>query len=204
MVWSVRLAGVAAAFAAAPLMAGQAAPAPASAAPAVSYNSAGLDGLRDAEARADLIWQMRAALNVAALQCQFSPFLATVPTYNALLRQHSDELAHAFKTMNSYFVRMQGPRIGPRGFDTYATRTNQGWATFDAQLNFCEVAAMVGRRALAVPKGEFGQFAAAEMPLLKESLKAHWNTPLRIASYSYAPMSELPDPCAGKNARRCR
>lgn len=169
--------------------------------PAV-LNTPGLNGLRAAEARADLIWQMRAALNVAALQCQFSPFLATVPTYNALLRHHSDELASAFKTMNAYFTRLQGPRAGPRGFDTYATRTNQGWATFDAQFSFCEAAAMVGRRALSVPKGDFGRFAESEIPLMRASLNGRWTTPLMTPSYHYVTVMHVPDPCA--NRRRCR
>jgi hypothetical protein len=34
------------------------------------------------EQEAHALWSLRAALNVAALQCQFSPFLATVRNYN--------------------------------------------------------------------------------------------------------------------------
>ncbi len=137
---------------------------------AQSVASAPLPSLTPKEVIADNVWTLRAGLNVAALQCQFSPFLATVPTYNALLRQHSDELADSFKSMTGYFVRRQGPRVGQRAFDTYATRTNQSWATFDAQYSFCNAAAMVGRRALAVPKGKFGEFAAAELDELRKSL----------------------------------
>jgi hypothetical protein len=130
-----------------------------------------LVGLNDREAKAEAVWALRAGLNVAALQCQFSPFLMTVPTYNALLRQHSDEMAAAFKTMTGYFLRtIKGTRAGERAFDTYATRTNQSWATFDAQYEFCDAAAMVGRRALFVPKGDFARFAAVELPALRASL----------------------------------
>lgn len=129
-----------------------------------------LPGLNVKEERADRIWRLRAGLNVAALQCQFSPFLATVPTYNALLRQHSDEMADSFKTMTGYFVRSKGPRVGQRAFDSYATRTNQSWATFDAQYSFCNAAAMVGRRALSVPKGKLGDFAESELGTFRESL----------------------------------
>lgn len=139
--------------------------------------SAPLPGLNSKEELADKIWTLRAGLNVAALQCQFSPFLAAVPTYNALLRQHSDELADSFKTMTGYFVRSQGPKVGQRAFDTYATRTNQSWATFDAQYSFCNAAAMVGRRALGVPKGKFGEFAQTELAMLRESLKVNLDAP---------------------------
>lgn len=129
-----------------------------------------LPGMNAKEQRANNVWIYRSGLNVAALQCQFSPFLATVPTYNALLRQHSDEMADAFKQITGYFVRSKGQRVGQRAFDTYATRANQRWATFDAQIQFCNAAAMSGRRALYVPKGQFGEFATNELERMRESL----------------------------------
>ena len=119
---------------------------------------------------ADKVWTLRAGLNVAALQCQFSRFLATVPIYNALLQQHSGEFSDSFKTLTGYFVRHGGPRAGQRAFDTYATRTSQSWATFDAQLSFCAAAAALGRRALMVPKGKLAEFASAELAKFRTSL----------------------------------
>jgi hypothetical protein len=160
--------------------------------------------LNPAERTADAVWTMRAGLNVAALQCQFSPFLMTVPTYNAFLRQHSDELGAAFKAMNGHFVRVRGPKVGPRAFDTYATRTNQSWATFDAQYSFCEAAAMVGRRALAVPKGQFGKFAEAEIGSLRESLSGNSRIALASPRLEYASVRPLEDPCPGRPPSRCR
>lgn len=127
-------------------------------------------GLSAKEIAADKVWTLRAGLNVAALQCQFSRFLATVPTYNALLQHHSGEFSDSFKTLSTYFVRQAGARSGPRAFDTYATRTSQSWATFDAQLSFCNAAAAVGRRALMVPKGKLAEFASAELELFRNSL----------------------------------
>ncbi len=157
-----------------------------------------------AETRADAVWQLRAGLNVAALQCQFSPFLMAVPNYNALLRQHSDEMGVAFKTMNRFFVRSKGARQGPRAFDTYATRVNQGWATFDAQYSFCEAAATVGRKALAVPKGRFGEFALQTMAAMRKSLEGNARSALSLPSLEYAVMREMKDPCVGKPLARCR
>jgi hypothetical protein len=144
---------------------------------------------------------MRAGLNVAALQCQFSPFLATVPTYNALLRQHSDEMADAFKTMTSYFLRTKGAKAGQRAFDSYATRTNQSWATFDAQISFCNAAAMAGRRALAAPKGQLGEFASAELPGLRESTEGAPEQTL-APRLDWAVVPTLKDPCPGRS--KCR
>lgn len=159
-----------------------------------------LPNLTEKEARADNVWALRAGLNVAALQCQFSPFLATVPTYNALLRQHSDEMSSAFKTMTGYFVRTKG-KAGQRAFDSYATRSNQSWASFDGQISFCNTAAMVGRRALAVPKGQLGEFASAELPQMRLSVDTK-EAQLLAPRLDWAVVPQLTDPCPGK--RRCR
>lgn len=159
-----------------------------------------LPNLSAKEARADNVWALRAGLNVAALQCQFSPFLATVPTYNALLRQHSDEMSDAFKTMTGYFVRTKG-KAGQRAFDSYATRANQSWASFDGQVSFCNTAALVGRKALSVPKGQLGEFAAAELPLMRQSVDTKQEQIL-APRLDWAVVPQLTDPCPGK--RRCR
>lgn len=175
-------------------------------APAAANEPAAPPGLNAREQRAHAIWTMRAGLNVAALQCQFSPFLMTVPTYNALLRHHTDELGEAFRLLTGFFVRTQGPRVGQRAFDSYATRTNQGWATFDAQYSFCDAAAMVGRRALAIPKGKFGDFALAELPLLRASLDVPrgFGSPLARAEIGFVRSPPLTDPCPGRPPSRCR
>lgn len=163
-----------------------------------------LPGMTEHEMQADTVWVMRSGLNVAALQCQFSPFLRAVPTYNALLRQHSDELAQAFKTMTGYFVRTLGARTGQRAFDTYATRTNQNWTTFDAQLTFCDRASNVGKRALALPKGQFASFAATEMAALRESTTGntrliHLEPRLHLLS-----VPNNNDICLYRSKRQCR
>ncbi len=173
---------------------------PGTAASAQAQAAAPLPGLSTNEARADMVWRLRAGLNVAALQCQFSPFLATVPVYNAFLRQHSDELTQSFRTMVQYFVRNNGPRVGQRAFDTYATRANQSWATFDGKVSFCNAAALVGRRALAVPKGHFAEFAANEVPLLRQSLQ-EFGIPEVLQLHLEWP--QIPDITGCRIGRRC-
>jgi hypothetical protein len=74
-----------------------------------------IPGATPAEHRANLLWNMRAGLNVAALQCQFSPYLRAVDNYNGILAHHSEELASAYTTLNAYFKRVQGnPRKARR------------------------------------------------------------------------------------------
>jgi len=128
-----------------------------------------LPGATPAEYRAGLIWNMRSGLNVAALQCQFSPFLRTVPNYNALIAHHNRELAAAYTTLEGYFRRVGGAR-GPRNFDLYSTQTYNGFSSGDAQMGFCQTASRIGKEALATPKGQFGQLAANRMREFRGSL----------------------------------
>lgn len=129
-----------------------------------------LPGATAAESRASLIWNLRSGLNVAALQCQFSPFLRTVDNYNGILAHHSRELAAAYTTLEGYFRRLDGARNGPRRFDGYSTATYNNFSTLQAQLGFCQVAASIGRDALMRRKGEFFALAQARFRELRSSL----------------------------------
>jgi hypothetical protein len=120
-----------------------------------------LRDLTPAEAEANAIWNVRAALNVAALQCQFSRFLRTVNNYNDMLKHHGEELTGAQTTMLGHF-RKQAKTRGASSFDQYTTRTYNSYSTLDAQYRFCDVAGWVGRRVLALPKGQLRRTAMAE------------------------------------------
>ncbi|HKR25430.1 MAG TPA: hypothetical protein VJS15_09240 [Allosphingosinicella sp.] len=122
-----------------------------------------------AEYRAHLIWNLRSGLNVAALQCQFSPWLRTVDTYNTILAHHARELAGAYTALEGYFRRVGG-RAGPRQFDQYSTQTYNNFSTLQAQYAFCQTAARIAREALATPRGQFGQLATTRMRELRTSL----------------------------------
>lgn len=111
-----------------------------------------------AEAEANAVWNVRAALNIAALQCQFSTFLATVRNYNDALRQHSTELERARATMVGHFKRYDKSRAQD-SFDRYTTQTYNSFSTLDAQLAFCDRAALAGRLVLTIPKGGLGKSA---------------------------------------------
>lgn len=130
-----------------------------------------LPGATAAEARAGLIWNMRSALNVAALSCQFSPYLRTVDNYNGILAHHSRELAAAYAALEGYFRRVHGAR-GPRRFDDYSTQTYNNFSPLLAQIGFCQTAARIGKDVLARPKGQFAAASVANMRELRGSLRA--------------------------------
>jgi hypothetical protein len=121
-----------------------------------------------AETEANAIWNVRAALNVAALQCQYSKYLATTPNYNAFLKHHADEIAKAQATMIAHFKRYEGAKANA-AFDTYLTKTYNSYSTIDAQYQFCEAAGIVGREVLAIPKGKLGSEALRRGPHIRAS-----------------------------------
>lgn len=166
-----------------------------------------MPGATPAEYRANMMWNMRSGLNVAALQCQFSPYLRTVDNYNALLDHHSRELAAAYTLIEGYFRRVHG-RNGPRRFDDYSTQTYNNFSTFQAQLGFCQTAARLGREALSRRKGEFGAFSQARIRELRSSLiAAHENFLFTRMPVPLSPINVAAPDCSrlrGRERRECQ
>ena len=158
-----------------------------------------------AEEAANRIWTLRAALNVAALQCQFSPALRTVSQYNDMLRHHSIELGAAFKTLGAHFMRHDGKRGGQSGLDRYTTRVYNGFSTLDAQRTFCAAASRAGADALQIRQGALAGFAAARLPDIRASLVATVNPQARV-DMGWVIVPPIPNPCLdakGKRIKRC-
>jgi hypothetical protein len=124
------------------------------------------------ELRAALIWNLRAALNVAALQCQFEPTLLTLTNYNALLRDHESELKISYSTLEKYFTRQakNNKKVGQTELDRFGTRVYSGFSTVSAQLNFCAAASSIGHAALFAKPGALGDVAENRMRELRKSL----------------------------------
>lgn len=148
-----------------------------------------LPGATMAEQKAAIVWNMRAGLNVAALQCAFEPTLRTLQNYNAVLNDHSAELKSSFDTLAAYFKRTNKTvAAGQKALDIYGTRTYSGFSTVAAQLGFCQAASRVGRIALFTPKGRFVTMAEEHLRELRNSLVAQgeqqfrWARPYRLAS----------------------
>ena len=138
-----------------------------------------MPGATAAEYRAGLIWTLRSALNVAALQCQFEPVLNSVKTYNAVLRDHDVEFDAAQATLMKYYARAGGAgsakagknsKAGQMGFDQFGTRTYSAFATVSAQFGFCQTAGSIGRDAVFTPRSGFAALAERRMRELRNSL----------------------------------
>lgn len=129
-----------------------------------------LPGATPAEQTAGLVWTLRAALNVAALQCQFEPTLLTVSNYNAMLNDHKMELQDALDTLGKYYTRTLGKKDGQTQLDQFNTHVYSEYSTVSAQYMFCQTASAIGRDALYAPPGGLAEVARTRLRELHNSL----------------------------------
>jgi len=150
------------------------------------------------ELRAALVWNLRAALNVAALQCQFEPTLLTLGNYNAILKDHEVELRESYGTLEKYFTRVnKNKKLGQTELDKFGTRVYSGFSTVSGQLSFCQTAATIGHDALFIRRGAFGDLAQDRMRELRASL-ASWGEQFR-RTISYQTLTRPPLPPFGND-----
>lgn len=150
-------------------------------------------GATPAEQRASLVWHMRAAMNYAALQCQFEPTLLTVDNYNDIFKGHRAELDNAYATLTKYFQRVnKTAKAGQTALDSYGTQVYSSFSTATPFM-FCQTAAAIERDALFVPRGQLYTVAESRMQELRNSL-VNWGeqqfprgnpTNLRVALPSF-------------------
>lgn len=147
-----------------------------------------LPGATPAELRAMVLWNLRSALNVAALQCQFDPTLLTQNQYNHLLENHKAELASAYQTLSGYFKRVE-KKAAQTKLDMYGTRTYSSFSAVGApQFTFCETASAIGRAAIFTPRGQLGDLAQNRLTELRNSLTKR----LGEQQFTYAPPYHVP------------
>ena len=143
-------------------------------APPITGDEPGQLALPDAtpaEVRANLVWNLRSALNVAALQCQFEPTLLNVENYTVMINNHKDELKSAFDTLVKYFNRTnKGLKAGQAALDRFGTRTYSSFTTVGAQYGFCQTASQIATNAAYAPRGELYKVAINDMGTLRNSL----------------------------------
>jgi hypothetical protein len=153
-----------------------------------------MPGATPKEINAALAWNLRSALNIAALQCQFEPTLRTVENYNALIGDHKAELDAAYASLNAYYIRSKkAVKAGQAALDTFGTRTISAYSTVTGQLGFCETAGRVGKEALFTPKGGFFALATKRLRELRNSLKPAGEQHFGSVMYLRMTRTALPD-----------
>jgi len=145
-----------------------------------------LEGLSPADATVARVWSLRIGLNVAALQCQFSPYLRTRERYNGILVQHAKELEGARSALDRYYRRNATQNQALGNFDRLNTRLSQSYATFDSMLGFCAAAAEVGRTVSMQPIGKLGLIADEQVKKLRASMTPISDMTLGVQAYAFA------------------
>lgn len=168
----------------------------------------GLPGATAAEINAGLVWNLRAALNVAALQCQFEPTLLSISNYNAMIAHHDAELDAAQAGLLGYFQRTVGKgKPGQTASDQYGTRIYSGYSTVQAQRGFCQAAGIVGRQAIFANRGSLHDVARNGLGAIKKSLILAGEQYYGDPGYSYSLALPSFDPKCwkkGKLAPECQ
>ena len=158
-----------------------------------------LPGASPEELRAALAWNLRAALNVDALQCQFEPTLLSVDNYNSLIKDHAIELRDSYATLEKYFARTyKNKKQGQLELDKYGTRIYSGFSTVQGQLSFCQTAAAIGHEAVFVKPGKFAELAQERMKELRNSLQP-WGDQYRPSGYVVTGMANVRFPPFGND-----
>ncbi|MBX3594102.1 hypothetical protein [Sphingomonas sp.] len=151
-----------------------------------------LPGATPAELRAAIVWNVRAALNVAALQCQFAPTLLTLPNYNTILKDHGAELNASYATLSKYFLRTaKNAKAGQTALDQYGTRVYSSFSVVYSQLSFCATAHAVSEQAVFAPRGGFGDIAVQHIGELRNSLTRWGEMQFPMVTY-YGAQVNLP------------
>ncbi|HEY0270683.1 MAG TPA: hypothetical protein VGC10_06810 [Sphingomonas sp.] len=133
-----------------------------------------LPGATQPEKDANVVWTLRAGLNVAALQCNFAGSVMARTNYNDILGHHGKELGAAYRTLGGYFRRKAPKRASAASvavaMDQYVTRTYNSFSTLNAQLGFCQTAGAIGEQALMSPKGALLKVARTRLREFRNSL----------------------------------
>jgi hypothetical protein len=118
------------------------------------------------ETKAEALWKMRAALNVAALQCQYDPALKVVDNYNQFVKRHSRELDSARTIMEGNYRRRFGKSWAGQ-FDRYNTRTYNSFSATGVQVAYCNKMGEVGAKSLAMEPGTLTPYAETTVPEIR-------------------------------------
>ncbi len=110
-----------------------------------------------------MVWNLRSAFNVAALNCRSPKHAEIVPAYRAFLKTFGKKLSAANKQVDTEFKRTHGARYAaPR--DAYMTTVYNHFALPPTQPHFCDATLAVMRDVPGVKSAELEAFAARSLP----------------------------------------
>lgn len=115
---------------------------------------------------AQTTWNLRSALNVAALNCQAPEHASLVDNYGAKLKIHARELSATNRALESEFRQRYGATFRDVQ-DSYMTQVYNYFALPPAKNQFCDVATNIAGEVVTVSPGELSVFAATALPRIE-------------------------------------
>jgi hypothetical protein len=111
-------------------------------------------------------WNLRSALNVAALNCLEPQYLAITDNYKAFLKTHLKGLAATNRALDAEFRAKFGPTYRDSR-DVYMTQVYNYFALPPTLPRFCQAALGVSNDLMLVAPADLDTFAAAALPRLE-------------------------------------
>lgn len=115
---------------------------------------------------AQTIWNLRSALNVAALNCLEAQHASILPNYKSYLGAHSRQLRSTNTAVGREFREKHG-RSYRDAQDTYMTQVYNYFALPPALDDFCDAAVGVSSDAAVAPRGSLSEFSVAGLSRLE-------------------------------------
>lgn len=127
----------------------------------------------------ETVWHLRAALNVAALNCQGGDGVTLVAAYNNMLATDRDVLARANAAVDTRY-RLQFGAHWQGARETAMTRLYNFFAQPPAHDAFCAAAAQIARQVGSIDAADLPGFAVAAMLALEAPFQDFYE---RYAAY---------------------
>lgn len=133
----------------------------------ISIPPADANGLRQSLNRnispAQMVWNLRSAYNVAALNCTGPAHADILPRYKTFLTAHAKTLNAVNKRLDAEFKAKYGSKfIAPR--EAYITAVYNHFALPPTLSDFCDAVMAVSRDGVAVKSADLEAFAARSLP----------------------------------------
>jgi hypothetical protein len=136
---------------------------PGGAAASTKVPAYGVDGVRVTPNRGltrdETIWHFRAALNVAALNCQGPVWGAVATQYNQMLKVHKLRLAQANTAVDNEYRKRYPGQNALRIRDTKMTDLYNYFALPPVKQEFCDAALRKSQEAVALPPTALPEYA---------------------------------------------
>ncbi|MCR2834927.1 hypothetical protein [Parerythrobacter lacustris] len=113
------------------------------------------------------VWNLRAALNVAALNCQRPEHAEILPAYSLLLERNKRSLSRTNTAVEGEFRNRHG-NVWRDSLDDYMTQVYNYYALPPTQGEFCDTALAISREYMLTDGNTLDAFALASLPRIEQ------------------------------------